>query len=97
MMAAQKHGHQPAQRLGGATLAYHKQKGATPDSGLRKHCLHNDGKPDERLGVRLGTWNVRSISGRGTEVCQELRERVIEVCCLQELRWKDQRVRFKGV
>ena len=29
MMAAQKHGHQPAQRLGWAALAYHKQKGAT--------------------------------------------------------------------
>ena len=72
MTASQKHGHQPAQRLGCAALAYHKQKGATSDSGPSKHCLHNDEKPDERLGVRLGTWNVGNISGRGTEVCEEL-------------------------
>ena len=77
MMAAQKHGHQPAQRLGWAALAYHKQKGVTPDSGPRKHCLHYDGKPDKRLGVRFGTWNVGSISGRGTEVCEELRKRCV--------------------
>ena len=75
MMTVLKQGHQPAQRLGWAALAYHKQKGATPDSGPCKHCLHNDGKPDEWLGVRLGTWNVGSISWRGTEVCEELRKR----------------------
>ena len=97
MMAAQKHGHQPAQRLGWAALAYHKQKGVTPDSGPRKHCLHYDGKPDKRLGVRFGTWNVGSISGRGTEVCEELRKRGIDVCCLQQVRWRGQGARFMGV
>ena len=71
MMAASKHGHQPAQRLGWATLAYHKQKGAAPDPGPCKHCLQNDGKPDEWFGVRVGTWNLESMSGRGTEVCEE--------------------------
>ena len=71
MMAATKHEHQPARRLGWAALAYHKQEGATPDPGPRKHCLQNDGKPDERFGVRVGTWNIGSMSGRGTEVCEE--------------------------
>ena len=33
IMTARKHGHKPAQRLGWATLAYHKQKGAAPDPG----------------------------------------------------------------
>ena len=60
MMTARKHGHQPAQRLGWALLAYHKQKGAAPDPGLCKHCLQND----EWLGVRVGTWNIGSLSGR---------------------------------
>ena len=78
MMTVRKHGHQPAQRLGWAALAYHKQKGVTPHPGRCKHCLHNDGKPDERLGMRLGTWIVRSMSGRGTEVCEELRKNRIE-------------------
>ena len=89
-----KYGHQPARRLGWAALAYHKQKGATPYPGPRKHCLQNDGKPDERLGVRVGTWNVGS--GRGTEECEELRKRRMDVCCLQEVRWRGQGARFMG-
>ena len=59
MIAATKYGYQPGQRLGWAALAYHKQEGANPDPGPRKHCLQNDGKPDEWLGVRVGTWNIR--------------------------------------
>ena len=97
MMTAGKHGHQPAQRLGWVALAYHKQKGATPDLGPHKHCLQNDGKPDEWLGVRVGTWNVGSLSGRATEVCEELRKRTMDVCCLQEVRWRGQGARFVGV
>ena len=97
MMAATKHGHQPAQRLGWAALAYHNQEGATPDPGPRKHCLQNDGKPDQRFGVRMGTWNIGSMSGRGTEVCEEQRKRRMDVCCLQEVRWRGQRARFLGV
>ena len=97
MMAATKHGHQPAQRLGWATLAYHKQEGATPDPGPRKHCLQNDGKPDERFGLRVGTWNIGSMSGRGTKVCEELRKRSMDVCCLQEVRWRGQGARFMGM
>ena len=96
-MAATKHGHQPAQGLGWAALAYHKREGATPHPGLRKHCLQNDGKPDERFGVRVGTWNIRSMSGRGTEVCEELRKKRMNVCCLQEVRWRGQAARFLGV
>ena len=46
-------------RLGWAALPYHKQKGAAPDPGSHKHCLQNDEKPDvkpdDRLGVRVGT------------------------------------------
>ena len=53
---------------GGPHLPTTKKKGAVPDAGPRKHCLQNDGKPDELLGVRMGTWNVGSMSGRGTEV-----------------------------
>ena len=97
MMAASKQGYQPAQRLGWAALTYHKQKGAAPDLGPCKHCLQNDGKPNDRLGVRLGTWNVGSMSGRGAEVCEDLRKRRMDVCCLQEVRWRGQGARFMGV
>ena len=43
---------------------------------------------EKRLGVRFGIRNVGSISGRGTEVCEELRKRKVDVCCLQEVRWR---------
>ena len=38
-----------------------------------------------------------SISGRGTEVCEELRKRKVDVCCLQEVRWRGEGARFIGV
>ena len=47
--------------------------------------------------IRLGTWNVGSFRGRGTEVCEELRRRDVDVCCMQEVRWKGQGARFVGV
>ena len=97
MMAATKHEHQPAGRLGWATLAYHKQEDATPDPGPRKHCLQNDRKPDERFGVGMGTWNIGSMSGRGTEVCEELRKRRMDACCLQEVRCRGQGAQILGV
>ena len=52
---------------------------------------------DERFGLRVGTWNVKSMSGRGTEVCKELRKRRMDVCCLQEVRWRGQGAPFMGV
>ena len=28
-----------------------------------------------QIGIRLGTWNISSLCGRGTEVAEELRKR----------------------
>ena len=39
----------------------------------------HDEKVEKRIGVRFGTWNVGSISGRETEVCKELRKRKMDV------------------
>ena len=47
--------------------------------------------------MRVGSWNVGSMSGRDTEVCEELRKRRMDVCCLQEVRWRGQGARFIGV
>ena len=40
--------------------------------------------------VRLGSWNVGSLCRRGVEVCEELRKRKVDVCSLQEVRWKNE-------
>jgi len=82
--------------LGWAATAYQKKEVANPNPGPRKQGLLDDGRPDRRFGVRLGTWNIGSISGRGTEVCEELRKRMVDVCCLQEVRWRGQGARFLG-
>ena len=42
-------------------------------------------------------WNIGSMSGRGTEVCKELRKKRMDVCCLQEVRWRGQGAWFLGV
>ena len=47
--------------------------------------------------MRVGTWNVRSMTGRGTEVCEELRKRRMDVCCLQEVRWRGHGAQLMGV
>ena len=49
------------------------------------------------FGVKFGTWNLGTICGRGTEVCEELRKRKVDVCCVQEVRWRGQGTRFLGV
>ena len=52
---------------------------------------------EEHIGIRFGSWNVSSICGRGTEVGEELRKRKVDVCCLQEVRWKGEGARFFSV
>ena len=64
---------------------------------MRRHSLQNDGRPDLRFGLRVGTWNLGSLSGKGGEVCDEMRKRMIDVCCLQEVRWRGQSARMLGM
>ena len=37
----------------------------------------------------VGMWNIGRLRGNG-EVYDELRKRMIDVCCLQEVRWRGQ-------
>ena len=38
--------------------------------------------------MRVWTWNLGSMVEIGGDVCEELRKRMIDVCCLQEVRWR---------
>ncbi|ESO12155.1 hypothetical protein HELRODRAFT_158620 [Helobdella robusta] len=38
--------------------------------------------------LRLGTLNVGSLTGRSMEIAEILERRKIDICCLQETRWK---------
>ena len=45
---------------------------------------------------RMGSWNVGSLTGRSMEVTEELCKRKVDVCGLQETRWKGESSRFVG-
>ena len=60
--------------------------GATPHPGVCKHNLQYDGRSDGRIWVWFGMWNLGSLNGKGGEVCDEMRKRMIDVCCLWEVR-----------
>ena len=46
--------------------------------------------------MQVGTWNLGSKSGKG-EVCEELRMRMSDVCCLLEVRWRGQGAGMLGM
>ena len=47
--------------------------------------------------MRLGTWNLGSLSGKGGEDCEEQKNRMIDMCCWQEVRWRGQGARMLGM
>ena len=50
--------------LGWAAPAYHEKEGAALRPGACKISLQYDGRPDERLGVPVWTWNLGSLIGK---------------------------------
>ena len=97
LMAVSHCGRQLVQRLGLAAPAYHKKERATPHPEAYKHSLQYDSRPNGRIGVWVRTWNLSSQSGKGGEVWEELRKRMSDVCCLQEMRWREQGARMLGI
>ena len=54
-------------------------------------------KKKTQIKIRLGTWNISSLCGRGTEVAEKLRKKKVDIYGLQEIQWKNQRACFTGV
>ena len=42
------------------------------------------------------TWNVRSMSGKWGETSETLKRRCVDICCLQEVRYKGQVAKMIG-
>ena len=49
--------------------------------------------PDWCFVVQIGMQYVGSLSGKREEVCDEVRK-IIDMCCLQEVKWRAQRSRM---
>ncbi|KAK6754467.1 hypothetical protein RB195_013457 [Necator americanus] len=43
--------------------------------------------------VRLATLNVGTLTGRSRELADSLRKRRVDICCIQETRWKGSKAR----
>lgn len=52
------------------------------------------GKINKTQLIRIASWNVNSLTGKSTEVVNCLHSRRVDVCCLQETRWKGQNARL---
>ena len=62
--------------------SYREKERTTLLPGVCKFCLQYDRRPDERFGVRFGMRNLGSLSHWGGDICDELNNRMIDVCCL---------------
>ena len=69
-----------------ATPAYLIRETVITHPGVCMDSLLYDRRPDWCILLQVGTWNIGSLSGKGGDVCEELRKRMIDVCCLLEVR-----------
>ena len=76
---------------------YYDEKNFCQD---QKHNTKNNRwlaySPKDTPGVRVGTWNLGSQSGKGRDVCEELRKGMVDVYCLQEVRSRTYAAMMKG-
>ena len=62
LLAVNYCGRQLAWRFGWASPAYHEKEGATLHPGACKRSLQYDRRPDWRIGVQVGIWNLGELS-----------------------------------
>ncbi|KAE8291504.1 hypothetical protein D5F01_LYC11112 [Larimichthys crocea] len=48
------------------------------------------------LGLRVGTLNVGTMTGKGRELVDMMQRRKVDILCVQETRWKDSKARSLG-
>ena len=73
--------------------------------GWAAPAFHERGVPPRILGQEArwelwgAGWDVefRSSVWKGGDVCEELRKRMIDVCCLMEVRWRGQGANMLGM
>ena len=64
--------------LGWVAHVYLKKEGIIHHLVVRNLSLQYDVRSDWQFGERVGTWNIGSLSRKGGEVCEELREWLID-------------------
>ncbi|XP_067125643.1 uncharacterized protein [Centruroides vittatus] len=54
--------------------------------GLLSHMRR--GQCKKRVPLRVGSWNIGTMTARGAELADTLRRRRVNIACLQETKWK---------
>ncbi len=53
-------------------------------------------KKKENIKIRIGSLNVGSMTGKGTELAKMMVERRVKICCVQETKWTGGKARELG-
>ena len=65
-----------------------------PRLRLKKQVGNKAWKKRGRL--RLGNWNVGSLTGKGRELVEVMQRRNIDILCIQETKWKGKKAKCLG-
>ena len=73
------------------------KKALNPGRKIERTCARMMGKfPDVQFGIWFSTWNVGSMPGKWGEISETLKRRCVDICCVQEVKWKGQGARMIG-
>ena len=77
--------------------AYVRKKTLNPGRKSECTCARMMEKsPDVQFGIWFSTWNVGSMSGEWGEISETLKTHCVDICCLQDVRWKGQGAKIIG-
>jgi hypothetical protein len=78
----------------GRSLAW--QGGLQGPPGRHQVKALHEGRKADVVGIKIASWNVGSLPKKSGEVVEVLRKRRVDVCCIQEARWKGMGTRLIG-
>ena len=59
---------------------------AEKNDGKKPDKLHKNRK-EQRRKIRVGSWNIGTMTGKGRELVEVMKKRKLEMLCMQETRW----------
>ncbi|KAK3561622.1 hypothetical protein QTP86_010757 [Hemibagrus guttatus] len=59
-------------------------------------CTDREKRKGKSVGLRIGTLNVGTMTGKGRELADVMERRKVDILCVQETRWKGSKARSIG-
>ncbi|MCI4382160.1 hypothetical protein PGIGA_G00260590 [Pangasianodon gigas] len=59
-------------------------------------CTDREKRKGKSVGLRIGTLNVDTMTGKGRELADMMERRKVDILCVQETRWKGSKARSIG-